>query len=144
MNCGQIYNSLRSWQKLSGINMRPKLAYKVLCYTRLVSLEFVIINSQRERAIREVSGISSGDVEIAPDTLQAAECNRVVQEIFDVGSALPQIDLCLSDTIDAVDEKDETLTVQDLAFLEPFFQDYVEPENFRNKDGTPKTELNGE
>lgn len=144
MLLGQIFQSFSAWQKLAGINMRPRLAYKILKYTKAVSAEYDIAESQRKALIREITGTRGGeDARIEPNTPEIQVYVSKFNEIMLTEVSLDRIDLALADVVDAVDEKDETLTVQDLALLEPFFSDYEEPtEDFRNDDGTPKTELN--
>lgn len=121
MLLGQIIQSIGSWNKLSAIHMRPKLAYKILRYTKLVSHENEIALKQRDSLIKSIT--SSGGIQ--PSTPEWDKFAPQYQELVATESSLAQIDMNFSDVIEAVDERDETLTVQDLAFLELFFSDYV-------------------
>ena len=144
MLLGQIFQSVEAWRKLAGINMKPKLAYKVLKYTKKVSAEYEIAEKQRVALIHEITCTKEGEeVKIEPGTPGIAVYVEKFNEVMLTESTLDKIDLALGDVVDAVDEKDETLSMSDLALLEPFFSDYEEPgDEFRSKDGTPKTELN--
>lgn len=124
MFLGQIFQSIDSWRKLSGINMKPKLAYKILKYTKLVTAEYEIAEKQRVALIHEVTGTKDGeDAKIEPGTPELQEYVGRFNEVMVTESTLEQLDMNLSDAIDAVDEKNETLTINDLALLEPFFTD---------------------
>ena len=157
MLLGQIFQSINAWKKLSAVNMKPKLAYKVLKYTKKVSAEYDIAEKQRVALIHEVTGTKEGEeAKIEPDSPEIAKYVEKFNEIMLTESTLSRIDLELGDVVDAVDEKDETFTVSDLALLEPFFKDYVEPVAAEEADCascnmeedacaecTPKTELEG-
>lgn len=122
MLIGQVFNSISAWQKLSGVNMRPKLALKVLRYTKLVSDEHSHAEKMRTALIYEVSGAKEGeDVKLEPGTPELAAFVEKFNEVLQTESDLQPLDMDLSDVVEAVDEKDESLTVSDLALLEPFF-----------------------
>lgn len=146
MNLGTIFQSINAWKRLSAVNMKPKLAYRVLKYTRLVSAEYEIAEKQRKALIHEITGTKEGEeAKIEPGSPEIAVYVERFNEVMLTEVSLDRIDLKLADVVDAVDEKDETLTVSDLAQLEPFFSDYRVPNpDFRNDDGTPKTELDDE
>lgn len=128
MNFGQIYQSINAWEKLAAINMKPKVAFVILRYSKLVRSEFELVNTKREELIREIADVEKEqDVKLEPGTPELATFIEKFNEMLQCSSPLCQIDMKLEDAIEAVDEKDETLTVQDLAFLEPFFKDYVDP-----------------
>lgn len=128
MNLGTIFQSVESWRKLSAINMRPKVAFAVLKYSKKVGAEFELIEERRKALIYEVTGAKPGtDVRVEPDSKELRAYLEKFNELLAIESDLEQVDLNLSDAIEAVDEKDETLTVRDLAVLEPFFVDYEEP-----------------
>lgn len=125
MFLGQIFNSISAWQKLAGINMKPKLAYKILKYTKLVTAEAEIVRKQQEAIIREIKGEVMNIAKDTPEfTAYAAQFDPVLQTESD----LPQLDVNFEEVVNGVDEKGESIAIQDLAFLEPFFSDYVEPE----------------
>ena len=124
MKCGEVYNSVLTgaWQKLSGVSMKPKLAFKVLKYTKEVSNEYAAIETQRTALIHDITGASPGaEAKIEPDTEEFKRFIGGFQEILLVNSDLKKLDILFSDVVDAVDEKDESLTIADLSSLEPFF-----------------------
>jgi len=124
MNCGQIADSIQAWRKISGINMKPKIALAILKYTKKVSDEHVLIEKQRIAMIHDITGTEPGsEVTIEPDTEVFKAYQNGAREICAVETDLGPIDLNFEEVINAVDEKNETLSVSDLAFLEPFFAD---------------------
>ena len=128
MLLGQIFQSIQAWQKLSAINLRAKLAYKLLKYTALVSAEHVIAEKQRVALIHEVSGTKEGEnAKIEPDTPEFQEYVQKFNEVMLTESTLDRLDMDFEEVINAVDEKDESLTVSDLAMLEPFFATVTNP-----------------
>jgi len=148
MLLGEIFQSIAAWQKLSAVNMKPKLAYKILKYTKLVSAEHEIAEKQRVALIYEITGAKEGeDAKIEPDTPEFVEYVGKFNEVMMTESVLKKLDVDFEEVVNAVDDKDESLTVSDLAMLEPFFDtmEQVPDEDptipFRNADGTPKLEL---
>lgn len=124
MLLGQIFQSVGAWQKLAAINMKAALAYKILKYTKLVTDEHALVERQRVALIHEITGTKEGeDANIAPDTPEFRSYVGRFNEIMAVGSDLKPLDVDFADVISAVDEKDGSLSVQDLAMLEPFFID---------------------
>lgn len=123
MLLGEIFQSIAAWQKLSAVNMKPKLAYKILKYTKLVSAEHAIAEKQRVALIHEVTNTKEGEeAKIEPDTPEFVEYAQKFQAIMLTESDLKQLDMDFEEVVNAVDEKDESLAVGDLAMLEPFFQ----------------------
>ena len=130
MLMGQVFNSINAWQKLSGINMKPKLAFKILRYTKLVSAEHEHAEKMRTALIYEVTGAKEGeDVKLEPDTPELAAFIKKFNEVLQTESTLQPLDIDLEDVANAVDEKDESFTVNDLAMLEPFFLGKQKPED---------------
>ena len=129
MLLGQVFQSTDSWTKLSRINMRPKIALAILRYSKAVSAEYVLVEEKRKALIHEITKTEPGtEAKIEPGSKELTEYVNSFKEILQLESDMIQFHLKLSEVVDAVDEKDETLTVQDLAVLEPFFGDYVQPE----------------
>lgn len=123
MLLGEIFQSIQAWQKLSGINLPAKLAYKILKYTKLVSAEHAIAEKQRVVTIREITETKEGqDATIEPDSLEFQEYVGKFNAIMQTESDLKQLDMDFEEVINAVDDKEEVLTVNDLAMLEPFFK----------------------
>lgn len=122
MLLGQVFQSIGAWQKLSAINLRAKLAYKLLKYTALVSAEHAIAEKQRVALIHEVTGTKEGeDAKIEPDTPEFREYVERFNAVMVTESDLQPLIMDFEEVVDAVDEKDESLSVSDLATLESFF-----------------------
>lgn len=122
MLLGEVFQSIGAWRKLASVNMRPKLAYRILKYTKLVQAEHAIAEKQRVALIREVTGTKDGeDARIEPDTPEFADYIKKSNEIMLMVTDLQPLVMDFEEVVNAVDEKDESLTVSDLAMLEPFF-----------------------
>ena len=122
MLLGQVFQSIAAWNKLSSVNMKPKLAYKLLKYMALVSAEHAIAEKQRVALIHEITNTKEGeDAKIEPDTPEHREYVSRFNEVILTESTLEQLQMDFEEVVNAVDEKDESLTVSDLAMLEPFF-----------------------
>ena len=137
MLLGQIFQSVSAWQKLSAIPLKPKVAYKILKYTRYVSREHEIAEKQRVALIHEITGTKEGeDAKIEPNSKEFAEYATRFNEIMATEVKFEQIKLKLEDVVELLDDKPDALSVSDLAFLEPFFEDYEIKE--KDDDEFPK------
>lgn len=142
MLLGQLFQSIEAWRKLSAIPLKPKVAYKILKYTKYVSAEHDVAEKQRIALIREITNTAEGeDAQIKPGSPEFVKYVKSFNEIMATEISFEQIKLNLEDVIELLDEKPDSLTANDLAMLEPFFCGYEG--EFRNEDGTPKTELDG-
>ena len=127
MNAFVIFQSVQAWRKLAGVVMKPAVAFKILRYTKLVNAEVEHIEKQRIDLAYEISKVPRDkDVKLEPDTPELAEFQRRFSEVLNEESTLPLLRLDLETVVDALDGKDDVLSVQDLAALEVFFQ-YPEP-----------------
>lgn len=127
MQLGQIFSSLESWRKLSAVNMKPKIAYAILKYTKKVENEAEIVEKQRVSLLHEVSGTQPGaEVKLDPADPGWKLFVEGFNEILTQDSSLGCIQLELCRVIDALDGKDDVLSVSDLARLEPFFSPEVD------------------
>ncbi len=123
MLCSQVFQSIAAWQKLSGVSMKPKLAFKILMYTKKVAAEHEAVEKQRIALVHEITGTKPGEeVKIEPDTDEFKKYIVGLQEILLVESDLKPLDLDFEEVVNAVDKKDESLTIADLSALEPFFK----------------------
>lgn len=123
MILGQIFQSMQPWQKLSGMRMRPQVAYRVLRYTKKVEAEFAHIEKRREAILREVAGVPEGEVKLESNTPEVVEFQKRFTEDLLIESELKPFDRKLSCVLEMVgDGQDDVLTMSDLAMLEPFFQ----------------------
>ena len=125
MKCAEVFQSIASWRKLSGISMKPRYALGILRYTKIVSAEYDNIEKLRVALAYRVSGAEPGSmIKIAPDTPEAREFAEKFSEILSADADIATIyGISLDQIIDAMDGKEDSLTVTDLAMLEPFFLD---------------------
>ena len=122
MTLGQIFQSISAWQKLAAINMNAGVAYKILKYMKLVTDEHAIVEKQRVALIHEITGTKDGeDAKIEPDTYMFGEYVTNFNAVLAIESDLKSLDVDFMRVVNVLDEKDESLSVQDLAMLEPFF-----------------------
>ncbi len=123
MKLGEIYQSIGVWQKLANINMKAGIAYKVLKYIKLVTAEYEIAEKQRVALIHEITSTVDGeDASIEPNTPEVVEYGNKVNVIMATESDLKPFAMDFKEVVDAVDEKDESLSIQDLSMLVPFFE----------------------
>ncbi len=123
MLLGQIYQSTEAWRKLSSVSMHPMMAYKVLKYTKLVEAEYAVADKQRVGLIHEITSTKDGeDAKIEPGTPEFTTYVERLNEIMVVESTLKQIKVDFEDVLKAIGDKDDILSVGDLALLEPFFR----------------------
>ncbi len=128
MLLGQISDSLQSWRKLSVVNMKPKVAYAILKYTKKVEAEAEVVEKQRTALIYEVSGAEPGtEVKLGPEEPGWEKFAKGFGEILAQKSDLDRIDMEMETVVDALDGKDDVLSVSDLARLEPFFATPTDP-----------------
>ena len=122
MNCGNVFGSINAWRKLSGINMKPMLALKILRYTKEVAAEHDAIEKLRLAMVYEITGAKPGqEIRLEPDTEEFKEYVIKLQEILAVETDLKPIKLDFDEVIKSVGEKEESVSISDLAALEPFF-----------------------
>ena len=122
MLLGQVFQSLDSRRKLSAVNMRPKVAYAILKYTTLVTAEAEIVEKQRSALLYEATGAEVGsEVKLDPGDPGWDTFIGGFNEILSQESELAPIAMELDEVIEALDGKDDVLSVSDLAKLAPFF-----------------------
>jgi hypothetical protein len=127
MLLGQIFSSIESWRKLSSVNMKPKIAYAILKYTALVSAEAEIVEKQRTALIYEATGAEPGtEVKLEPESPGWEKFVAGFNDILSQESTLGPIQMDMGEVIEALDGKDDVISVSDLARLEPFFAFGVE------------------
>ena len=151
MLLGQIFQSIQAWQKLSSIPLKPKVAYKLLKYTRFILAEHEIAEKQRVALIHEITNTEEGtEAKIEPNSPEFLEYAEKFNEIMATEVKFEQIKLSLEDVVELLDDKPDALSVSDLVLLEPFFEDYEMNEKQEveddacekfTEDGTPKETL---
>ncbi len=124
MLLGTIYQSVEAWRKLSSVNMHPMTASKILRYTKLVEAEYAVADKQRVALIHEITETKDGeDAKIEPGTPEFTTYVERLNEVMVVESTLKLIrGVSLEDVLKSIGDKDDVLSVFDLALLEPFFK----------------------
>jgi hypothetical protein len=122
-----VLQSINAWKKLSLVNMKPRIALEVLRFNQRIADEHAII-------LKKQAALVAGVPDANEDTPEVMKLNAEFNEFLSQDSALTPMYLTLNELVGAVDEKDETLTIQDLAFLEPFFKGYVDPATKAERD----------
>ncbi len=127
MKCFVVFQSIASWQKLSGISMKPRYALRILRYTKLVSAEYDNIERLRVSLARRIAGAAEGSaIKIEPNTPEAKEFAERFNEILNVDVDLVPLRMSLDEIVNNLDGKEDSLTVADLAVLEPFFYEEID------------------
>lgn len=125
MRLGEILNSIQSWQALSAMKMEPKIAYRLMKYMKQFMVEFEIVEKQRVNLIREITNTKEGqNARIEPNTEEFVKYVSEFGEILRTESDLKQLNLYLNEVLDAIyPDKEVSLSMQDIALLEPFFSE---------------------
>jgi hypothetical protein len=123
MKLRQIYEAQETWQNLAALKLPAQTAYKLMKYTKLVSAEIKIIEERRIALIKE-SGTAdaSGAVAVKPDTPEFDKFLTDFGEFLATESDLALFDLALNSLIDLAGKAQNTLSVNNLVALEPFFK----------------------
>lgn len=97
-------------------------AYRLMKYAKTVGAESELIESQRVKTIRGVTGIAEGEVKLEPGT----DAHRQFVEEFNTfllgESDLKPMDMSLDSLVGLLAKDGNMLSVQHLANLEPFFE----------------------
>jgi len=141
---GLLLNSLGAWRRLVALRMKPKAAYEVAKYAKMIGEECDLVTQQRDALIRDLTGTKPGEpARIEEGTEMYAEFQRQNAEIMVTECDVALAPMRLAEVLDSLIESDATaLTPQDLLALDMFFLPEGEIENdeefLRNEDGAPK------
>jgi len=103
--------------------MPPKTAYTVLKFTRKVESEYALIEKQRVKLLRDVTGIKEGDIKLTPGDPEHQKFIEGFNEILNTESDLEPCSIKLCALIDSLNaEQSNVLSARDIAVLETFFQ----------------------
>jgi len=124
MKLSTVFVAQGALAHLAALRMPSKVAYRVLKFSRKFDVEFGIVNEQREKLIREISGAKEGEsAKIEPDTPGMEIFSEKLGALLDTDCELAPCPLKFSALVDAIDSEDgNALSAQDLALLEPLFE----------------------
>lgn len=142
MRLGTVFQSIEAWRKLSGITMRPRVAYRILKYTKLITAEYELAEKQRVALIHEVTGTEEGqEVKIEPGTPEFLAYVEKFNVVMETECDLKLLEMDFEEVVEAADKKDDVLTIGDLALLEQFFNSTTEEESSGNEYNIPEEVL---
>jgi len=125
-----VVNSVDSWKELASKKLKPRTAYRVMKYMKLVDEEIKLFEVQRNSLLRSAAGVNDESVAVR---LEAGtdEYNKYLENVNDL--LMVEVDICKIEMkfCELVEEiADEEISVGMLLSLEPFFagDDDVETE----------------
>jgi hypothetical protein len=123
-----IFVSREAWQRLAGLKLPPHTAYRLLKYVKQLGSENEVIEQQRIKMIREIAGVGEGEnVSLEPGTPQHAQFATEFGKVLDTESDLKPFSMTIPGLLDLLGkEQGNVLSAQDLAQLEPFFEESKE------------------
>lgn len=126
MKLSVICNSEAAWRSLSAVKKPPKLAYRLMKYTKLVSAEIKDCEEQRAKYVCEIAGVEFGTEDgaqtfLLPGTPQHDEFMAKFQAFLDTESDLLPVPISMEALIDSLGDQGNVISETDLANLEPFF-----------------------
>jgi hypothetical protein len=139
MKLAQIFVARETWKAFAGLKMPPHTAYRLLKYVKRMDSEFELIESQRQKLIKELleqkqARLTAEGIEIAEDDkniLKPADPEYMkfagpegFGGVLETESDLKPFSMTLSAMLDlAGKEAGNVLSAQDLGLLEPFFEE---------------------
>jgi len=124
MKLGNVFAAKSALGRLVALRMPSKVAYRVLKFTRKFDIEFGVVEEQRVKLIREVTGAKEGeDAKIENGTPEMTSFFEKFAPVLDTDCELEACPLKFDALMDALDsEEGNVLSAQDLALLEPLFE----------------------
>jgi hypothetical protein len=124
MKLANVFTAKDALARLAALRMPSKIAYRVLKFTRKFDVEFAIVEEQRSKIIREITGAKEGEnASIENGTPEMAKFFESLAPVLDTDCELELCPLSFNDLMEAVDsEEGNVLSAQDLSLLEPFFE----------------------
>jgi len=122
MKLANVLMARDAWKRLAGLKLPPATAYRLLKYAKLVTAELELIEQQRVKLICEIAGVKEGEnATIEPGTPKHTEFVIRYTAALDVETDLKQCDMKMDDLLATLMSESNTLSVEDLGNLEPFF-----------------------
>ena len=110
--------------RLANLKMPSDVAYRVLKFSRKFDSEFSVIEQQRVKLVRDISGAGEGkDATIEQGSPEMKDFLEKFAPILDTDSDLELCPLKFDALVEAVSsDKENAVSMQDLALLEPLFE----------------------
>ena len=123
MKLGNVFAAREALVHLAALKMPSKVAYRVLKFSRKFDAEFGIIEEQRVKIIREITGAKEGEeAKIENGTPEMVSFYEKFAPVLGTDCDLELCPLKFEALMEAIDSEDgNILSVQDLALLEPLF-----------------------
>jgi hypothetical protein len=125
MKLADIFIARDAWQHATALRLPAHTAYRLLKYAKRVTAEYDVIEHQRSQLIRAAAGVKEGEgVSLQPGTPEYEQFVQDFGAVLDTDSDLKPCDITLSALLDLIGkDQGNTLSVQDLGQLEPFFSE---------------------
>jgi len=130
MKLFQVWNAQAAFKRLADLKKPPKLAYRLLTYSRKFDAEAAICEAHRIACVYAIAGAEPGTVvELNQGTPEFDTFFAKFNEFLSNESDLEPVGLDMDALIDGLDaEKGNVLSENDLALLDPFFTVRPSPE----------------
>lgn len=113
-----------AWSALTALKKPPKVAYRLLKYGAKLGAEFDVIEKQRIKLLYEAAGVPEGSpVDIKSGTPEFSQFANSFNEFLAGDSDLEPVGMSMDALIDSLDAVGNAMSEQDLAAVEPFFQE---------------------
>lgn len=123
MKLFEIIQAADAWAQLSTLKIPPMTAYRLMKYAKTVAAEAELIEQQRIKILRDVTGVVQGEIRLEPGTEKFREFVDEFNPYLQGESDLKPMDMTLSGLVDLLSKDGNALSVQHLANLEPFFKE---------------------
>jgi hypothetical protein len=123
MKLALIYTAREAWQRLGALKLPPQSAYQILKYLKLFTAEVEVVEQQRIKLIRDISGTKEGEnASIKQGTPEFSKFAAEFEAVLGADSELKLIAMSLPVLLDQIGkDADNVLSTHDLAQLELFF-----------------------
>ena len=123
MKLAEIFAAKDAWSRLTNLRLPAHTAYRLLKFAKQVTAEYAVIEQQRNKLILDAADAKEGEmVTLKPGTPEFERFASEFGAVLDTDSDLKPFAMTLSALLDVIGKDAEnTLSIVDLAQLEPFF-----------------------
>lgn len=126
MKLVDVWNARNAFAVLAQLKKPPKVAYRLMKYSKKFAAEFDICEAERVALVFVVADVEPGtpNINLLPGTDEFAAFQEAFNEFLANDSDLEPVDIGMDALIDALDaEHGNVLSEAELALLVPFFQE---------------------